>query len=102
MPELPYENHQFELALCSDYVFNRHAQNDCRPEQVVSELCRVAEEVRVFPLLTEKGELSEQLGPLMLELQQRNFGIEIRQVEFENLNGGNAMLRIWARECSVD
>lgn len=102
MPDLPYDNHQFQLALCSDYVFNRHAQNDCRPEQVVAELCRVAEEVRIFPLLAENGEISEWLGPLMLDLQQRNHGIEIRQVAFENLKGGNAMLRVWALECVVE
>lgn len=102
MPNLPYKNHQFQLALCSDYVFNRHAQNDCRPEQVVAELCRVAEEVRIFPLLAENGEISEWLGPLMLDLQQRNYGIEVRQVAFENLKGGNAMLRVWALECVIE
>lgn len=102
MPDLPYDNHEFQLALCSDYVFNRHAQNDCRPEQVVSELCRVAEEVRIFPLLTEAGDISEWLGPLMLDLQNKNHGIEIRQVPFENVKGGNAMLRVWALECVVE
>lgn len=102
MPNLPYANHEFQLALCSDYVFNRHVQNDCRPDQVVAELCRVAEEVRIFPLLTEAGEVSEWLGPLMLDLQNRNHGIEIRQVPFENVKGGNAMLRVWALECVVE
>ncbi len=102
MPNLPYKNHEFQLALCSDYVFNRHVQNNCTPDQVVSELCRVAEELRIFPLLTEQGEVSEWLGPLMLELQNRNHGIEIRQVPFENVKGGNAMLRVWALECVVE
>lgn len=101
MPELPYVNHQFQLALCSDYVFCRHAQNSCRPEQVVFELCRVSEELRIFPLLTEKGEISEWLGPVMLELQNNNYGIEIREVSFKNLIGANAMLRVWALECTV-
>lgn len=101
MPELPYKDHQFQLALCSDYVFNRHIQNDCRPDQVVKELCRVAEELRIFPLLTEAGDVSEWLGPIMLELQKNNYGLEVRQVSFENLKGGNAMLRVWALECIV-
>ncbi|PHQ79629.1 MAG: hypothetical protein COB66_06480 [Coxiella sp. (in: Bacteria)] len=102
MPNLPYETHQFQLALCSDYVFNGHAHNDCRPEQVVLELCRVAEEVRIFPLLTETGDISEWLGPIMLELQNNNYGVEVRQVSFENLKGGNAMMRAWAVECTVE
>ena len=101
MPSLPYETHQFDLALCSDYVFNRYAQNDCRPQDVVLELCRVAQEVRIFPLLTETGKVSEWLGPIMLELQQNNYGIEVREVSFENLKGGNAMMRAWAVECTV-
>lgn len=95
MPNLPYEDSQFDLALCSDYVFNRHVQNDCRPEEVILELCRVAREVRVFPLLNDAGDISEWLGPVMLELQKNNYGIEIRQVPFEVLKGGNAMLRVW-------
>lgn len=101
MPHLPYQDHQFQLALCSDYVFHRFAQNDCTPENVVAELCRVAEEVRVFPLLDDAGDVAASLGPLMLEMQQNNYGIEIRQVPFEVLKGGNAMLRIWATECLV-
>ncbi len=101
MPELPYANHQFQLALCSDYVFCRHAQNDCRPDQVIFELCRVSEELRIFPLLTEKGTISEWLGPVMLKLQKNNYGIEIREVSFKNLIGANAMLRVWALECTV-
>ncbi len=102
MPHLPYKNHEFQLALCCDYVFNHHKQNDCTPQEVVFELCRIAEEVRIFPVLTERGEPSTWLGPLMLELQQRHYGIEVRHVAFKNVKGNNAMLRIWALECVVE
>ena len=101
MPTLPYRDYEFDLALCSDYVFNQHAQNDCQPADVVRELCRVAVETRIFPLLDEKGNIAESLGPVMLELQNTNHGIEIREVSFENLKGGNAMLRVWSETCQV-
>lgn len=101
MPELPYERHQFDLALCSDYVFNRSAQNNCEPSDVIRELCRVAAEARIFPLFDEKGEIAASLGPVMLELQQNHYGIEIREVKFQNLKGGNAMLRVWTETCRL-
>lgn len=101
MPELPFERHQFDLALCSDYVFNRSAQNDCQPADVIRALCRVAAEVRIFPLFNERGEIADSLGPVMLELQQNHYGIEIREVKFQNLKGGNAMLRVWTETCRL-
>lgn len=88
---MPFADHQFDLALCSDNS----------SVALIDELCRVATEVRVFPLLDEQGKLAETLGLAMVDLQQKNFGLEIRQVSYHQLKGSNAMLRIWAKECSV-
>jgi hypothetical protein len=99
---LPFNNQQFELALCSDLMFNSQAQEEFGPMKIVDELCRVANEVRVFPLLNEKGDITESLGVVMATLHQRNFGVEIREVSYHELKGGNAMLRVWAKECIVE
>ena len=40
-------------------------------------------------------------APLMLILQQRNFGVEVKSVNFPQRRNGHAMLRIWAKECEV-
>jgi hypothetical protein len=100
LPELPFHTNQFDLALCSDLVFHTKA-SAFSPAEVIAQLCRVAEEVRVFPLLDESGEISSELGPLMLTLQQKNFGIEVKEVTYKKRTGGNALLRLWAKECKV-
>lgn len=98
LPKLPFCDFEFELALYSDLLFRSKGTS---PGETVAELCRVAHEVRVFPLLNEHGEVSSTLGRVMLNLQQANFGIEIREVPYKLQKGSNAMLRIWAKECIV-
>ncbi len=102
LPTLPFEFHEFQLALCSDLLFHTQAREGYTPQHLIAELCRVAEEVRVFPLLDEAGQTSDALGPVMLNLQQQNFGVEVREVAYEQHAGGNAMLRVWAKECVVE
>ncbi|MCH9644573.1 MAG: hypothetical protein K0U29_08530 [Gammaproteobacteria bacterium] len=102
LPRLPFENHSYELALCSDLIFHTQPLGNHSINACVAELCRVAEEVRIFPLMNELGKVSESLGPIMLFLQQQNFGLEVKQVPFEKVKGGNAMLRVWAKECVVE
>lgn len=102
LPSLPFEDHQFDLALCSDLVFQQSMQSVDQVEKMVSELSRVAKELRIFPLLNEQGDISDHLGPIMLQLQQLNFGVEVKEVPYQVLSGSNAMLRIWAVECKVN
>ena len=90
---------QFDLALCLHQLFN---EDDLDYQvKTLFELCRIAEEVRIFPLLNANGELTPSLGPVMQALQENNFGVEVREVPFEFRNGGNAMLRIWSQSCVV-
>ncbi|PNT90020.1 hypothetical protein [Coxiella burnetii] len=96
LPHLPFADFQFELALCADLVFRNETAS---PQLAITELCRVAHEVRIFPLLDEQGKVSDTLGPLMLTLQEKNYGIEVREVPYKLQRGNNAMLRLWAREC---
>jgi hypothetical protein len=98
LPRLPFEDFQFELALCPDLLLR---ETHASPDQVMIELCRVAHEVRIFPLLDEHGEISSTLGPAMLALQNKNYGIEVREVPYKLLKGNNAMLRVWAKSCVV-
>ena len=102
LPTLPFEDHQFDLALCSDLVFQQSMQSVDQVEKMVSELTRVAKELRIFPLLNEQGDVSDHLGPIMLQLQQLNYGVEVKEVPYHVLSGSNAMLRIWAVECKVN
>lgn len=100
LPTFPFATLQFQLALCTDYVFH-HALSREKVHAILKELARVAEEVRIFPLLDSNGKMPAELGPLMLYFQQKNYGIEVREVPYHTLKGGNAMLRIWEQECHL-
>ena len=51
--------------------------------------------------MTETGGLSDELGPVMLLLQEHDYGVEVREVPFHQQVGGNAMLRVWSQTCDV-
>ena len=61
----------------------------------ITEMCRVAKEVRVFPLLQSfSGEESDHLNPIVTELKKRSFRVEIQEAPYEFQKGGNKMLRV--------
>ncbi|EKD76876.1 MAG: putative cytosolic protein [uncultured bacterium] len=100
LPKLPFSFHQFELALCTDFLFH-HALSSDDIVRVFQALSHVALEVRFYPLLNHSGKMTDELGPFLLWLQKNNFGTEVRQVPYEIQKGGNAMLRVWSQECHL-
>ena len=99
---LPFPDFAFDLALCPDYLFtDDDNQNIEFHLQQIIELARVAKEVRIFPLSDSQGQPSPLLGPVLLALQQDNFGIEVRDVTTVLHPKGSAMLRVWAQQCHV-
>jgi len=99
---LPFENFSFDLALSSHYLFANAADDAVAYHlEMIQELARVAKEVRIFPLIERAGTPSDLLGPVLLGLQQENFGVEVREVSCALYPEGNAMLRVWAQECEV-
>jgi hypothetical protein len=103
LPELPFEDYQFSLALCANFLFDGpyHENFDFQLASLLS-LSRVAREVRIFPLLNDEGDISQNIAPLMSLLQIQNFGVEIREVPFHLQKKGNAMLRVWSNTCTLD
>ena len=99
LPQLPFQDFQFDLALCSDLLFRTEKKESS--EKIIKELCRIAHEVRIFPLLDERGEIATEIGPVMLTLHNENYGIEVREVPYKLQKGSNAMLRVFAKECVV-
>jgi len=95
LPALPFDKGQFDLALCSHFLFtDPHLPEEFHLE-AITQMCRVAKEVRVFPLLPSfGGEESEHLNPIVTELRNRSFHVEIPEVCYEFQIGGNEMLRV--------
>ncbi len=101
-PDLPFAESTFELALASHAVFTTHSD---KPAEYVIAMLRalthIAQEVRVFPLLADQGDISPLVGPVLLGLQQHKLNIEVRQVAYQFQRGGNAMLRVWVDSCRL-
>ena len=99
---LPFPDFSFDFALSAHYLFADLEEQDVVFHlQVLKELARVAKEVRVFPLIDRHEKPSPFLGPVLLGLQQENYGVEVREVTPHLQPSGNAMLRVWAQQCQV-
>jgi SAM-dependent methyltransferase len=95
LPQLPYADQQFDLALCGHLLFSYSANLSLEMHQhSIRELCRVAREVRIFPVLTLNGERSPWLDPILTERQQAGYQAALITVTYEFQKGGNQMLRL--------
>lgn len=96
LPVLPFQTGEFDLALCSHLLFtySDHLSQTFHLE-AIAELCRVASEVRIFPILNISGEVSPLLEPAICELKSQGYHLEIQQVAYEFQRGGNQLLRVF-------
>lgn len=95
LPDLPFANKTFDLALCSHLLFLYTQQLDLEFHQAsLRELCRVANEVRVFPLLALDGSTSCHLQPCCATLESQGFSVTLERVAYEFQRDGHTMLRI--------
>lgn len=101
LPNLNFRNDTFDIALCSHFLFSTPSIQEDKIITYINELLRIAHEVRIFPLSNMFGELSPLLGPVLLALQKGKCGVEIKQVPYEFIRGGNALLKIWATTCEL-
>ena len=95
LPHLPFADSSFDLALCSHFLFLYSEQlGETFHLMALRELCRVAVEVRVFPLLDLDGQVSPHLGPALATLHREGFRSTVRTVPYEFLKGANEMVVI--------
>ena len=95
LPGLPLAGAGFDLALCSHFLFLYSAHHDLAFHlAALREMLRVANEVRVFPLLTLAGTVSPYLEDTMQVLRSEGCFVEICRVNYEFQRGGNEMLRV--------
>ena len=95
LPELPFREKEFDLALCSHYLFlySPHLSKDFHLRSI-RELCRVAKEVRIFPLLELGAVPSRHLDEIQEKLQGLEYTVSIVPVEYEFQRGGNRMMTV--------
>ena len=95
LPSIPFMDKAHELALCSHFLFLYSEQFDLVFHlKSIQELCRVADEVRIFPLLEISGRPSRHLNAVLAWLKRQNYKAELESVKYEFQKGANQMLRI--------
>jgi hypothetical protein len=62
--------------------------------QAIREMCRVAREVRIFPVLQLGATPSPHLPRIIEQFQKEKYAIDVLTVNYEFQRGGNQMLRI--------
>lgn len=98
LPTLPFDSQVFDLALCSHLLFLYSSQlGEPLHHASLLELCRVAREVRVFPLLALGGSRSPYVDSSIALLSSQGLSVSIETVPYEFQRGGNEMLRIRQR-----
>jgi hypothetical protein len=94
LPELQFANDSFDLALCSHFLFLYESLGLDFHVQSVVELCRVAREVRVFPLIQLDGRKSPYLTAVIEKLTSLGHSAEIVTVPYEFQRGASEILRV--------
>lgn len=95
LPALNFKEHIFELALCSHLLFLYSEQLSLDFHlAAIAELCRVAIEVRIFPLLELGAKPSRHLSAILTYLANAGYQAEMVRVAYEFQQGGNQMLVI--------
>ncbi len=95
LPQLDFTDKQFDIALCSHFLFlySKQFSFEFHLGSIV-ELCRVAREVRIFPLLELGSTLSRHFDEMCRTLTDQGYQITVKTVDYEFQKGGNQLLLI--------
>ena len=94
LPRLPLADKSFDLALCSHFLFLYSDQLDLDFHiGAISEMLRVAPEVRIFPVLDVNARVSPYLMDI-LTLFNKQGEARLVPVDYEFQIGANQMLQI--------
>jgi hypothetical protein len=98
LPNFPFDEGEFDLALSSHllFLYSDH-MDEAFHLRAIEEMLRVAREVRIFPLVTLKGDISPHLNGIMNALESRGYGTEVISTAYEFQKGGEKMLKIRRR-----
>lgn len=95
LPHLPFQKLAFDLALCSHFLFLYSDKFSAEFHlTAITEMCRVAQEVRIFPLVDLSGQPSPYVSVVMDHFKQQGYFVEIQPSNYEFQKGGNQILSI--------
>ncbi|ELS31170.1 MULTISPECIES: hypothetical protein [Pseudanabaena] len=93
LPKLGFQDNQFQIALCSHllFLYSDHLSFEFHLDSI-RELCRITQEVRIFPLLTLAQARSPYIDEICRILGKEGISSEIIQVSYEFQKGGNQVI----------
>ena len=95
LPDLPFGDTSFDLALCSHLLFLYTTQlGEPLHRSAIREMCRVARDVRIFPLIELGGAPSPLVERMVEACDGQGYDVSIEVVPYEFRRGGNQMMRI--------
>jgi len=95
LPDLGFGDNEFDLALCSHLLFTYSEQLTLDFHvAAIEEMCRVADEARIFPLLNYDGEPSPLFVPVVEELWTQGYETKVQSVPYEFQLGGDRLLSV--------
>jgi len=95
LPALPFPKRSFDIAVCSHFLFLYSDQlGEAFHMKAVHDLCRVAREVRIFPLLALGSRPSPYVDTIVEAARNSGCDVSIEMVPYEFQRGGNQMMRI--------
>jgi hypothetical protein len=94
LPSIAFPDKSFDVALCSHFLFlyTEHL-SEAFHRSAILELCRVAREVRIFPLLALDGRISRYVASMVNDLSD-SYEVALETVPYEFQRGGNQMMRV--------
>ncbi len=94
LPKLPFKNNQFDITLCSHFLFLYSEQLSLEFHiKSILELIRVSKEVRIYPLITLKNETSPHLTGVLDTIKDK-MSIRKVSVPYRFQKGADKMLII--------
>jgi hypothetical protein len=95
MSHLSFPDRHFQLAISSHYLFFYGEQFTLEFHvEAIQELLRVADEVRIFPLLDVECKRCPYVGFVWNHFTANGFAVDLKNVDYEFQQGGNQMMRI--------
>ena len=95
LPNLEFQDNSFDIALCSFFLFFYSEQLDYEFHlDSVRELIRIAEEVRIHPLIDLSVNRSMHLDSIINEIEKEGYLVDIIKVDYDIQPNGNIMLQI--------
>lgn len=95
LPKLNFLDNQFELALCSHFLFLYSDNMDLKFHiDSINEMLRISREVRIFPIIDNNLNISKHYSKVCEYFKNKNYIIEEIRVDYQFQKGGNRMIKI--------